>query len=178
MELIAMALILTAVLVGQYFLYKRLGLKDLGYSLTIRRRSDGKSDSGIVEAFEGEELEFIEEIDNAKLLPLPWVRSEISCSRWLSFYGGAVSSKDVAQKGLISGIFTLRGRQKCRRTWRVRCEKRGVFTVEDISLTVSDLKIDYTPETSAAVDSLYMQQLDIRIFADEFFRAAIPADSL
>ena len=46
------------------------------------------------------------------------------------------------------------------------------------SLTVSDLKIDYTPETSAAVDSLYMQQLDIRIFADEFFRAAIPADSL
>lgn len=139
MELIAMALILTAVLVGQYFLYKRLGLKELGYSLTIRRRSDGKSDSGIVEAFEGEELEFIEEIDNAKLLPLPWVRSEISCSRWLSFYGGSVSSKDGAQKGLISGIFTLRGRQKCRRTWRVRCEKRGVFTVEDISLTVSDL---------------------------------------
>lgn len=46
------------------------------------------------------------------------------------------------------------------------------------SLTVTDLKIDYTPETSAAVDSLYMQQLDIRIFADEFFRAAIPADSL
>ena len=34
------------------------------------------------------------------------------------------------------------------------------------------------PTTSAAVDSLYMQQLDIRIFADEFFRAAIPTDSL
>ena len=92
-----------------------------------------------MEAFEGEELEFIEEIDNAKPLPLPWVRSEISCSRWLSFYGGDAASKDGAQKGLISGIFTLRGRQKCRRTWRVRCEKRGMFTVEDISLTVSDL---------------------------------------
>ena len=139
MELAAMALILTAVLVGQYFIYKRFGLKDLSYTLTIRRRSDGKSDSGIVEAFEGEELEFIEEIDNAKPLPLPWVRSEISCSRWLSFYGGDAASKDGAQKGLISGIFTLRGRQKCRRTWRVRCEKRGMFTVEDISLTVSDL---------------------------------------
>lgn len=139
MELVAMALILTAVLVGQYQLYKRLGLKDLSYTLTIRRRSDGKSDSGIVEAFEGEELEFIEEIDNAKHLPLPWVRSEISCSRWLSFYGDTSASKDSAQKGLISGIFTLRGRQKCRRTWRVRCEKRGMFTVEDITLTVSDL---------------------------------------
>ena len=50
MELAAMALILTAVLVGQYFIYKRFGLKDLSYTLTIRRRSDGKSDCGIVEA--------------------------------------------------------------------------------------------------------------------------------
>mgnify|MGYP001537768365 CR=1 FL=1 len=32
MELAAMALILTAVLVGQYFIYKRFGLKDLSYT--------------------------------------------------------------------------------------------------------------------------------------------------
>ena len=55
MELAAMALILTAVLVGQYFIYKRFGLKDLSYTLTIRRRRDGKSDCCIVEGFEGEE---------------------------------------------------------------------------------------------------------------------------
>ena len=46
------------------------------------------------------------------------------------------------------------------------------------SITLTDLTIDYTPQTAAAVDSLYQRQLDIRIFADEFFRAAIPADSL
>lgn len=46
------------------------------------------------------------------------------------------------------------------------------------SMTVTDLKVNYTPPTEIAVDSLYRQQLDIRIFADEFFRAAIPADSL
>ena len=63
-----------------------------------------------------------------------------------------------------------------RRLWVDFIEFRG--KPQRPSLTVSDLKIDYTPETSAAVDSLYMQQLDIRIFADEFFRAAIPADSL
>lgn len=139
MELAAMALILTAVLVGQYFIYKRFGLKDLSYTLTIRRRSDGKSDSGLWKRSRARSWSSFEEIDNAKPLPLPWVRSEINCSRWLSFYGGDAASKDGAQKGLISGIFTLRGRQKCRRTWRVRCEKRGMFTVEDISLTVSDL---------------------------------------
>ncbi len=46
------------------------------------------------------------------------------------------------------------------------------------SVTVTGLEIDYIPSTSVAVDSLYQQQLDLRIFADEFFRAAIPADSL
>lgn len=46
------------------------------------------------------------------------------------------------------------------------------------SVTVTDLKVEYTPPTRTAVEKLYEQQLDIRIFADEFFRAANPADSL
>lgn len=46
------------------------------------------------------------------------------------------------------------------------------------SVTVSGLKVEYTPDTRAAVESLYVRQLDLRIFADEFLRAAIPADSL
>ncbi len=46
------------------------------------------------------------------------------------------------------------------------------------SVTVTDLSVDFTPEVGAAVDSLYEQQLDIRIFADEFFHAAIEKDSL
>ena len=46
------------------------------------------------------------------------------------------------------------------------------------SVTLRDLEIRYTPPTRQAVESLYLRQLDIRIFADEFFRAAHPADSL
>ena len=46
------------------------------------------------------------------------------------------------------------------------------------SVTVTDLKVEYTPPTRTAVEKLYEQQLDIRIFADEFFRTANPADSL
>lgn len=139
-----MALILAAVLTGQYLLYRRLGQKKLEYRLTLRTKGGGEvaaDGAEMLEAFEDEEIELIEELDNAKLLPLPWVRTEISCSRWLSFYGGSSvrDQRDAAQKGLISGIFTLRGRQKCRRTWRVRCEKRGVFRLEDVSITVSDL---------------------------------------
>lgn len=137
-----MALILTGALIGQYVIFDRLGLKRLNYTLTVKKRGEQAEAGGdsVIEAFEDEEIEIIEELDNAKLLPLPWVRTEISCSRWLSFFGGARSGeKDGFQKGLVSGIFTLRSRQKCRRTWRVRCEKRGVFTINDISVTVSDL---------------------------------------
>lgn len=47
------------------------------------------------------------------------------------------------------------------------------------SVTVSDLKLEFTPTTRSAVEQLYEQQLDIRIFADEFLRAAsVPKDSL
>ena len=43
---------------------------------------------------------------------------------------------------------------------------------------MTDLKVVYTPQTRIAVESLYVRQLDIRIFADEFLRAALPKDSL
>lgn len=47
------------------------------------------------------------------------------------------------------------------------------------SVTVRDLKLTHTPPTSSAVSRLYEKQLDIRIFADAFFRGALsPQDSL
>lgn len=46
------------------------------------------------------------------------------------------------------------------------------------SITLTDLEVDYTLPTPQAVDSLYLRQMDLRIFADEFLRAAAPKDSL
>lgn len=44
-------------------------------------------------------------------------------------------------------------------------------------ITLYDLKVVYTPELQTAIDSLYHDQLGLRIFADEFFAAFAP-DSL
>lgn len=126
-----MALILALVLGVQFIVYKNFGLKNIRYSIFFSK----------TEAFEDEEIEIVEEIENAKALPLPWVRTEINCSRWLTFtgyHGNDTNVRDV-QKGLISGVFMLKGYQKIRRSWKVKCEKRGVFKVEDITLAVSDL---------------------------------------
>lgn len=46
------------------------------------------------------------------------------------------------------------------------------------SVTVRNLRVERTPSTREAVESLYREQLDIRIFADEFFRGVTPKDSL
>lgn len=46
------------------------------------------------------------------------------------------------------------------------------------SITIRDLKVEYTPPTAVAVDSFYRRRLDVRIFAEEFFRDAFPQDSL
>lgn len=130
MELIAMALIIGFVVAAQFILYERYGFKNVTYSISISTS----------EAYENDEIEIIEEIDNAKRLPLVWARSEINCSPELTFKGQRlVKNEQNVQRGLISGIFVLRGYRKCRRVWRVRCEKRGIMTIDNATLTISDL---------------------------------------
>lgn len=125
-----MAVIVAVIIIGQYILYDKYGLKKVFYKLSI----------STPEAYENDTIEIVEEIENAKWLPLVWVRSEISCSPWLTFKGqNTVRSDTDEQRGLISGIFVLRGYRKCRRTWRVKCEKRGIMTIDNVIITASDL---------------------------------------
>lgn len=132
MELIGMVLILAAIVAAEFFLYEKIGFKNVTYTIKI----------SVPEAYENDEIEIVEEIDNAKRLPLVWARSEISCSPYLCFKGQDAADGRGAKgvhRGLVSGIFTLRGYQKCRRVWRVRCEKRGIMTIDNATITVSDL---------------------------------------
>lgn len=130
MELIGMVLIFAAIVMAEFFLYEKLGLKNVTYTIKI----------SVPEAYENDEIEIIEEIDNAKRLPLVWARSEISCSPFLRFKGqNSDNKKDRNLHGLVSGIFTLKGYQKCRRVWKVKCEKRGIMTIDNATITVSDL---------------------------------------
>ncbi|MEG2365123.1 MAG: DUF4296 domain-containing protein [Alistipes sp.] len=46
------------------------------------------------------------------------------------------------------------------------------------SITIRDVEVRYTPPTAEAVDSFYRQHMDVRIFAKDFFRHAMPKDSL
>ncbi len=127
MELIAILIIVGAVVFGEQLLYRKLVLKNVEYTV----------DFNVTEAFEGDTIEIVEEIVNNKWLPVPWLKTELSTSRWLEFTGSAAARGSDAR--FVPSVFALKPYQKCTRTRKAVALKRGVFTLESTSLIGSDL---------------------------------------
>ncbi|MBQ8614360.1 MAG: DUF58 domain-containing protein [Ruminiclostridium sp.] len=127
MELIAILIIVGAVVFGEQLLYRKLVLKNVEYRV----------DFNVTEAFEGDTIEIVEEITNNKWLPVPWLKTELSTSRWLEFTGSAAARGSDAR--FVPSVFALKPYQKCTRTRKAVALKRGVFTLESTSLIGSDL---------------------------------------
>lgn len=141
MELIAILLIVLAVLLGERLLYRKLVLRGVEYR--VRFSTD--------EAFEGETIEIIEEVENRKWLPVPWLKTELSTSRWLEFTGSAAArASDVR---FVPSVFALRPYQRCTRTRKAVARKRGYFRLENTSLIGSDLLGLVSVSRSIRVDS-------------------------
>lgn len=127
MEIIVILIIIAGLVLLETILYNRLGAKKLEYRITLSRN----------EVTEGDEIELTEEIYNAKRLPLPWIKSELSTSRWLEFLGTQAENK--AELRFVPSFFSLGSYQKCTRKWRVKCNKRGVFDLNNTTLSGTDL---------------------------------------
>lgn len=127
MELLALFAIAAAVIYLQNALFSRLALKRLDYRCSL----------STAEAIEGDEIELVETIENRQWLPVPWLKSELTTSRWLDFAG----SQSVVTDGtrFVPSFFMVRGYQRVERRWKVRCLKRGEFSVEKIVLVSTDL---------------------------------------
>ncbi len=127
MELIVLLVLLFAAVFLQGFLYRRYAFRRLDYTCSLDRR----------EATEGDRICLQEVVSNRKLLPLPWLKSEITTSKWLEF--SELQSVVTGETRFISSFFLVRSFQRVTRTWEGRCLKRGVFRVEKTVLVASDL---------------------------------------
>ncbi len=127
MEIIAILLIAAAVILAEQILFRRLVLRQLTY--TVRFSTS--------EAMEGDTFEIVEEIVNDKRLPVPWVKTELSTSRWLEFAGSTAARGSDTR--FVPSVFSLRPHQKCTRTRQVTALKRGYFKLESVSLVATDL---------------------------------------
>lgn len=109
--------------------YGRWALSGLTYTRYFSRNS----------AFEGDTVEMVEVITNAKWLPLPWLRLESSIQTGLSFGNQTnldISSGDIYQNHI--SLFYLRPYRRIKRHHQVVCSCRGLFHLESATLTTGD----------------------------------------
>lgn len=130
MELVAIILVIAAVAAAEVLIFGKYALKGIYYSASVNK----------AEVYEGETLELTEVVENRRFVALPWIKTELSASRWLAF-----SRKDSAAQTsggdntFIPGVFSLKPRSKCTRVRKIRCMKRGVFSFDDTVVTATDM---------------------------------------
>lgn len=101
----------------------------------------------------GDEIEMVETIANPKIMPVPWLRLEALLPASLIF---ARSKETAISRGSIyqnhASLFTLPPRTRITRTYRALCGGRGVFTIESVTMTGSDLFGMYTPSRTVMLN--------------------------
>lgn len=127
MEIIITALGCLMIFYIQLNIYREHCFKSLDYKCYFNKS----------EAVEGDEIEFTEEILNRKHLPLPVFKSELTVSSALEFADTHSSVTDKSR--FVTSVFNIKGSSSVKRIWKVKCTKRGIFSVNNIVLVTSDI---------------------------------------
>lgn len=128
MKVIFLIAIIYGIISLQAYLFKKYSFQNLDYSCKFDK----------YEVFEGENFSLMEIVKNNKAMPLPWLRSDITASKWLEF--GDASAQSVSNDSrIVSSFFSLGGFKAITRTWDVHCAKRGEFEIQKAYLVSSDL---------------------------------------
>lgn len=118
------AIVLSAL---QVLLLHLFALRSMAYRRSFSERA----------VYEGEKVLMVEELTNAKLLPVPWVRVEARMSPWLRF--GRQENLAISGECYHRSLFTLGPWRKITRTHEVTCLRRGSYRIETVALTCGDL---------------------------------------
>lgn len=127
MEILIAALGCLVIFLVQLKLYRKYCFKQLDYNCFF-------SES---EVYEGAEIEFTEEIENRKRLPLPVFKSELTASTYLDFADTHSAVTDGSK--FVSSFFEVKGRCRVKRVWKIKCTRRGVYGIKNVVLVTSDI---------------------------------------
>lgn len=87
----------------------------------------------------GEEITLSLSVENAKLLPLPWLEVEDSIPQSLTFTGQRVRISLSTQRAVLENLFSLRWYERITRRYTLRCHARGVHTFGPTVLRSGDV---------------------------------------
>lgn len=127
MEILIAAAGCLLIFVIQLKIYRKYCFKQLDYRCFF-------SES---EVCEGAEIQFTEEIENRKRLPLPVFKSELTASAHLAFADTHSAVTDGSR--FVSSFFEVKGRCRVKRVWKIKCIKRGVYGIKNAVLVTSDI---------------------------------------
>ena len=127
MIILLLLLLLGAVLALSAELLRRFGFSNLTYTLAFSED----------EVTEGDTVYLTETVCSAKLLPLPWLKAELTTASALQFASKQSSVSEETR--FVSSFFSLRPYKKIERRWKVICTQRGEYTVSHAVLILSDL---------------------------------------
>lgn len=122
--LIAVAAILAML---QSVIFRTFGLRAIRYKRYFSTHA----------VYEGQRVDMVEELSNAKLLPVPWLKVEARMSRFLLFK--RQENLAIADDTYHRSIFALGPWRKITRTHSVTCLKRGCYNVESVAVSCGDL---------------------------------------
>lgn len=127
MELLIIVIIIAAAVAAEQALYSRFGGMNVKYSC-------GFEDETINE---GDETDFAEIVENRKLLPVPWLKSELTIPAAIEPVNGG--STAAGNDRFITGFFKVKSYSGIKRVRRVKAMKRGVYSVSAARVQTADI---------------------------------------
>jgi uncharacterized protein (DUF58 family) len=124
MNLAWLIVILLLVIFGQGIMYSKWGLKGISYTRDFTKKT----------VYEGDTIEMVDQIENKKLLPIPWIRLESKMSAHLLNEEANENGGEIFHRSL----FSLLPYQKITRTHQLLAAKRGYYPLEIVSVTTGD----------------------------------------
>jgi uncharacterized protein (DUF58 family) len=127
--LIALLAFAVSLALAAALIWRRYGLRQIRYS---RSFSDTR-------AFPDDEIVLEITLENAKVLPLPWLEVEDEFPDELEFPGLSLDLSTLPKVGIFRTIFSIRPYERVRRRYRVVCTRRGRHRFGPVRLSTGDI---------------------------------------
>jgi len=127
MPLVLLGGVVILLILLESYAYKRLWDKGLDYGVRFSAK----------EAFEGDALYLHEELVNKKTLPLPWVYARLRTPANLSVIDA--QGRPLTKDDNLGSLYSIMSFTTTRRKTKVICNKRGIYNIRNIHLSVSNL---------------------------------------
>ena len=150
------------VILVQAVVYKLLVLRGVTYSCSIQHDR----------VFEGESNELVEVIENRKLLPLLWVKTETRFSKTMLF---TKNDNTRVNAGIFHrSVITMPPLRRITRIYKIVCTQRGYYHLGAANITTGDLlglvnkTIRYKPEAGLHVYPVPLSRSELNLPSRSF----------